>query len=104
MNWNIIEFHRGQELELRVCDAVASRWVPVSVCGVLVARSKDPHEPHVTYQIEDADGRTHWAGRERLRTNFEKSENSLLTNRQTADTIHTPDARATETNETLTGS
>ena len=100
MNWNRIEFHYGQRVELRVCDAVASRWVPVSVCGVLVARSKEPNEPHVTYQIEEADGRTLWAGRERLRTNFEKSQNSLLTNRQTADTICTPDARATETQNT----
>ena len=92
MNWNIIEFHRGQRIELRVCDAVASRWVPVVVCGVLVARSKNPHEPHVTYQVEEASGRTLWAGRDRLRTIFENSQDSLLTLRHSADTIHTPDA------------
>ena len=97
MNWNRIEFFYGQHVELRVCDAVASRWVPVSVCGVQVARSKDPHEPHITYQIEEASGRTLWAGRDRLRTNFENSQNSLLTVRHSADTICTPDARATET-------
>ena len=99
MNWNRIEFHFGQQLELRVCDAVASRWIPVSVCGVLVARSKDPHEPQVTYQVEEYSGRKLWAGRDRLRTIFENSENSLLTVRHSADTICTPDARATETNK-----
>ena len=99
MNWNRIEFHYGQQLELRAFDGEALQWVPVSVCGVLVANGNDPQ-----YQVEEECGRTHWASRQRLRTNFEKSQNSLLTNRQTADTIHTPDARATETNETLTGS
>ena len=91
MNWNRIEFHFGQQLELRVCDAVASRWVPVSVCGVLVAHGNDP-----LYQVEEEDGRTLWAGRDRLRTIFENSENSLLTVRQNADSICTPDAGATE--------
>jgi hypothetical protein len=95
MNWNRVEFCYGQQLELRVCDARASRWVPVSVCGVLVANGNDP-----LYQVEEADGRTLWAGRERLRTNFENSESTLLTNRQTADSICTPDARATETQNT----
>jgi hypothetical protein len=95
MNWNRIEFHRGQQLELRVCDARASRWVPVSVCGVLVANGNDP-----MYQVEEECGRTLWAGRDRLRTIFGNSENSLLTDRQSADTIHTPDARATETQNT----
>ena len=99
MNWNRIEFHFGQKLELRVYDGRALRWMPVSVCGVMVVHGNDPQ-----YQVEEVSGRTHWAGRDRLRTNFEKSQNTLLTNRQNADTICTPDARATETNETLTGS
>ena len=92
MNWNRVEFHCGQRLELRACDHAVSRWVPVSVCGVLVANGNDP-----LYQVEEEDGRTLWAGRDRLRTIFENSENSLLTDRQSADSIHTPDARATET-------
>jgi hypothetical protein len=96
MNWNRVEFCYGQRLELRACDHAASRWVPVSVCGVLVAPSKDPHEPQVTYQVVEASGRTTWVGRDRLRTIFENSENSLLTDRQIADSIHAPDARATE--------
>ena len=95
MNWNRIEFYSGQRVELKVCDAVASRWIPAVVCGVQVARSKDPHEPQVTYQIEEASGRTLWAGRDRLRTIFENSTNSLLTDRQPADRIYTPDAGAT---------
>jgi len=99
MNWNRVEFHFGQQLELRVSDARASRWVLVSVCGVLVANGNDP-----LYQVEEECGRTLWAGRERLRIILKKSENSLLTDRHSADTIHTPDAGATETNETLTGS
>ena len=92
MNWNRIEFHFGQQLELRVFDGEALRWVKVSVCGVLVANGNDPQ-----YQVEEVSGRTHWASRQRLRTIFENSQNSLLTNRQSADTIHAPDASATET-------
>ena len=94
MNWNRVEFCFGQQLELRVCDARASRWVPVSVCGVLVANGNDP-----LYQVEEECGHTLWAGRDRLRTNFENSETTLLTSRHSADTIHTPDAGATETNK-----
>ena len=92
MNWNRVEFCYGQQLELRTFDGHAIKWVPVSVCGVLVGRSNDP-----LYQVEEADGQTLWADRSRLRTIFENSESTLLTDRQSADTICTPDARATET-------
>jgi hypothetical protein len=91
MNWNRIEFHYGQQLELRTFDGQALRWVPVSVCGVMVAHGNDPQ-----YQVEEVSGRTHWAARQRLRTIFKNSESTLLTDRQTADSICTPDARATE--------
>lgn len=93
MNWNRIEFHFGQQLQLRVYDGQEWQWVLVSVCGVLVANGNDP-----LYQVEEERGQTHWAGRERLRTIFKNSESTLLTIRQSADTIHTPDASATETN------
>jgi|GEM_PF-2620693 len=63
MNWNRIELYRGQRVELRVCDAQASRWMPAVVCGVLIARGNEP-----LYQIEEQDGQLRWAGRERLRT------------------------------------
>jgi hypothetical protein len=98
MNWNRVEFCYGQRLELRACDHAASRWVPVSVCGVLVAPSKDPYE--ATGFLSSRRGqRQDNLGRPRpsSRTIFCKIlKTACSAGRQIADSIHAPDARATE--------